>query len=83
MTERYTMAQHMEYRRREDEKAEREVQERRAATREAAKKAWVADGGTPQSFESAWKGLQDEQRKERLREASTAARQAQRGISTI
>jgi hypothetical protein len=84
MTEqRYTLEDHEQYRREVEAQAEREAQERRAATKEAARKAWIADGGSPQSFESAWQTLDAEQRKERLREAGVAARQAQRGTSRI
>jgi hypothetical protein len=81
--QRYTMADHESYRREVEAQAEREAQERRAATRDAAKKSWIKDGGTPQSFERAWDQLEAEQRKERLREAGEAARQAQRGTSRI
>jgi hypothetical protein len=81
--QRYTREDHEAYRREVAAQEEREARERKEATREAARKAWLADGGSPRRFESAWEGLQEEQRKERLREASTAARQAQRSISTI
>jgi hypothetical protein len=81
--ERYTMEDHESYRREVEAQAEREAQERRAATREAAKKVWMADGGSFASFDRAWDTLEAERRKERLREAADAARQSQRGISTI
>jgi len=81
--QRYTMEAHEAYRREVEEKEEKEARERREATKEAARAAWIKDGGSTSSFESAWQTLDAEQRKERLREASTAARQAQRSISTI
>jgi hypothetical protein len=81
--QRYTMEDHEQYRREVEAQAEREAQERRAATREAAKKAWVAEGGTPQSFERAWDRLEENRRKERLQAAADAARAHQRQYSGI
>jgi hypothetical protein len=81
--QRYTMADHEQYRREVEAQAEREAQERREATREAAKKAWVADGGSTSSFERAWDRLEEDRRKERLQAAADAARAHQRQYSGI
>jgi hypothetical protein len=83
MSERYSREDHERYRREVEAQLRREAQERREATKEAARRAWVADGGSPASFERAWETLEADRRKERLRKASTAARETQRGISTI
>jgi hypothetical protein len=79
----YSRADHEQYRREVEAQAEREAQERRAATREAAKKAWIKDGGSPASFDKVWDDLEADGRKERLAKAATAARQAQAGTSRI
>jgi hypothetical protein len=79
----YTREDHEAYRREVEAREEREARERRAATKEAAKKAWIKDGGTPSSFEAVWDDLEADGRKERLRKAGEAARQAQRGTSRI
>jgi len=80
---RYTAEDHAAYRRRVEDEQRRAEAERREATKEAARKAWIADGGSFASFDRAWDTLEAERRKERLREAADAARQSQRGISTI
>jgi hypothetical protein len=81
--ERYTMEDHEAYRREVEAQAEREARERRAATREAAKKAWIADGGSSASFDKVWDRLEEDRQRERLHERGEAARRAQRSTSRI
>jgi hypothetical protein len=86
MSEKYTLDQHQEYRRREDERAAREAQERREDVEKAnAHAAWVRDGGRPADFEREWPKLRDELRRRRLVDADERARAAHRstGVSGI
>ena len=86
MSEKYTLEQHQEYRRQQDEKAAREEQERRESVEKGnAYNAWVRDGGRPADFEREWPKLRDELRRRRLVDADEQARAAHRstGVSAI
>jgi len=86
MTGKYTAEMFAEYRRKEDEKAAKEEQERREKSeKESARRAWIADGGTPQDFEREWPTLRDEGRRRRVVDADRRAREEMRirGVSRI
>jgi hypothetical protein len=62
----YTQADHEEYRRKVDEKAAKEAEERRERTeKENARRTWKADGGSEADFEREWPKLRDEGRRRR------------------
>jgi hypothetical protein len=80
----YTAEMHEEYRRKQDEKAAKEEQERREAVeKETARRAWVADGGAETDFEKEWPSLRDAGRRQRVVDADKQAREAQRRVSRI
>jgi hypothetical protein len=88
--ERYTKEDHEEYRRKVDEQATKEAEERRErAEKESARREWISDGGTEADFERDWPRLRDEGRKWRVvdavMDADQRARKAHRaiGISRI
>ena len=55
MTEgRYTLEQHQQYRKQVEAEQRRALQAQRAATKEAARRAWVSGGGSAHTFERAW-----------------------------
>jgi len=80
MTEkRYTKEDHEEYRRKVDEQEAKEEEARREKMeREAARQAWLADGGSASDFEKAWPKLRDEGRRQRVIDADRWAREMQR-----
>ena len=84
MSERYTQEMHEAYRKEQDEKAKRELEARNERTeKEAARRAWVADGGSEADFEREWPKLRDEGRRRRVVDADRRAREAQRSVSRI
>jgi hypothetical protein len=86
MSEKYTRADHEAYRQKVEAEQVRESQERRERIeREAALRAWVADGGNERSFEREWPTLRDEMRRRRVIEADERSRSAQQatGVSRI
>ncbi len=79
MGRKYTAEMHEKYREEQDEKAAAEETARRERTeKEAARRAWVADGGNAGDFEKAWPALRDEDRGQRVLGADREAREAQR-----
>ncbi len=70
---------------RQQEEKERREQRQEQTEREAARRAWLADGGREEDFEREWPQLRDEARRRRVMHADQAARAAQRatGISKI
>jgi hypothetical protein len=84
--ERYTLEDHEAYRKEQDEKAAKEEEARRERTEKAnARRAWLSDGGTGDTFEREWPRLKDEGRRRRAVDADQRARDAQRsaGVSRI
>lgn len=70
--QKYTLEQFEAYRKEQDAKAAREKEERQERTeKEAASRAWVADGGNARDFERAWPRLRDEARRRRVMEADS------------
>jgi hypothetical protein len=86
MTQKYTREQFEADLKARREKEAKEQEERKERTeREAARRAWVADGGREADFARAWPGLRDEARNRCVMDADSRARASQRasGISRI
>ena len=73
MAERYTLEQLEAYRKEQDAKSaiEKEEERQERTEKEAASRAWVADGGNARGFERAWPRLRDEARRRRVMEADS------------
>jgi hypothetical protein len=81
--ERYTLEDFEAYRKEQDEKAAREEEARNARMeKEAARKAWIRDGGSAADFEKAWPAMRDQARRERVLNAERRAREAMRNGTT-
>jgi hypothetical protein len=79
MTEKYTLEEFEAYRKEQDEKAAKLEQERRERMeKEAARQAWIRDGGREGDFEREWPKLRDEGRRRRVVDADRHAREAMR-----
>jgi hypothetical protein len=79
VTEKYTKEMHEEFRRRQDEQAAREDEERtERMEKESARCAWLADGGREEDFKQAWPKLRDEGRRRRVMDADKHAREMMR-----
>jgi hypothetical protein len=86
MPGKYSLEQFEADRQAREEREAREEEARKERTkREAARRAWVADGGREADFARAWPGLRDEARKRRIMDANQRARAGQRasGVSRI
>ena len=79
MPEKYTKEMHEEFRRRQDEQAAKEAEERtERMEKESARRAWIADGGREEDFKRAWPKLRDQGRHQRVMDADRRARELQR-----
>ena len=77
--ERYTLEEHEAYRKEQDEKAAKEEEARRERMeKEAARQAWVRDGGAEADFQREWPKLRDEGRRRRVVDADKHAREKMR-----
>ncbi len=86
MTQKYTLEEFEAAKQAREERQAREEQERQErAEKEAARRAWIRDGGTNGDFERAWPELRDEARKRRIMDADQRAREEMRasGVSRI
>jgi hypothetical protein len=82
MGEKYTNEMHEAYCRQQDEEAAKEADElRERMEKEAARRAWLADGGSEADFQREWPKLHDEGRRRRVVDADRRAREAQ-SVST-
>jgi vacuolar-type H+-ATPase subunit H len=82
----YTAEMHEAYRRKVDEKADKEAEElRERIEKETARRAWTSDGGNVSDFEREWPKLRDEGRRRRVMDANRRAREVMRssGVSAI
>jgi hypothetical protein len=78
MSERYTKEMHEAHVKAEEKKRAEEEQARAERfAREAARRAWIADGGDEASFERQWDTIRDERRKRRVVDADAKAREDQ------
>jgi hypothetical protein len=81
--ERYTLEDYEAYRKEQDGKAAKEEEARNARMeKEAARKAWIRDGGSAADFERDWPRLRDEGRRQRVIDADRRARELQRNGTT-
>jgi hypothetical protein len=79
MPEKYTLEEFERHRQAREEREAREEEARKERTeREAARRAWVADGGREADFERSWPELRDEQRRRRTLDADSRARASHR-----
>ena len=86
MGERYTLEQfEADKQAREEREAKQKEERQEKAEREAARRAWIRDGGNPRDFERQWPELRDEARKQRVMSADARAREGMRasGVSRI
>jgi hypothetical protein len=83
---RYTKEDHEAYRQEQDQKAAKEAEERQErAEKEAARRAWISDGGRGADFDEEWPKLRDEGRRRRVVDADRRARETMQasGVSRI
>jgi hypothetical protein len=81
--ERYTLEDHEAYRKEQDEKAAKVEEARNARMeKEAARRAWMIDGGSEADFEKEWPKLRDEGRRQRVMDADRRAREEMRNGTT-
>lgn len=79
MGKKYTLEEHQAHVEAEEKRKAADAQARREwLEKEAARRAWVADGGREADFEAAWPRLRDEDRSRRVIGADQRAREASR-----
>jgi hypothetical protein len=69
--QKYTLEQFEAYRKEQDAKSAIEEERQERTEKQAASRAWVADGGNARDFERAWPRLRDEARRRRVMEADS------------
>lgn len=69
--QKYTLEQFEAYRKEQDAKSAIEEERQERTEKQAASRAWVADGGNARDFERAWPRLRDEARRWRVMEADS------------
>lgn len=80
MAGKYTLEQFEANRQARQEREAREAEERKErVAKEAARRAWLRDGGSERDFERQWPEMRVEARRRRIADADSRARAAQRG----
>jgi hypothetical protein len=69
--QKYTLEQFEAYRKEQDAKSAIEEERQERTEKQAASRAWVADGGNARDFERAWPRHRDEARRRRVMEADS------------